>query len=74
MIAEAEQIKFQRLAFHHFHTWNVTDVDGRKIRLTSNRTQASELRTIELNEVIPIWMLIIERRSEEHRVGKECPV
>ena len=41
--------------------WYIRNVDGRKIWLTCHRTQASELRTVKLNEVIIIRMLVIKR-------------
>ena len=37
MVAEAEEIQFQALAFHHFHVWNVFDDDFPKVRLSGDR-------------------------------------
>ena len=52
MIAEAEQIEFKTLAFNHFLARNITDTDLCKVRLSGDRTQRSELRTIEPDPVV----------------------
>ena len=58
VIAEAEEIKFQALAFHHLLVGQITDADLGKVRLSRNRTQACELRTIETYPVIILRMLV----------------
>ena len=41
--------------------WYIRDIDCGKVRLTCHRTQTSELRTIKLNEVIIVRVLVIKR-------------
>ena len=60
VIPETEQIQFQRLALHHDLPWNIGDIQRRKIRLPGDGAETGELRTIELDEIIPSRMLIRE--------------
>ena len=60
MVAEAEQIQLQGLAFHHINIGNVADVNGGKVRLTGDRTKAGELRAVELDKVVVARMLVVK--------------
>ena len=64
MIPEAEQIQLQRLALHHNLPRHVGNVQGRKVRLSGDRTKAGKLRTVELDEIVPIRMLV--RKCFQH--------
>lgn len=68
MIAEAEQIELQRLAFYQTLIWNVRNINRRKIRLPGHRTQAGELRTVELHEIIVAGMLVWEGLQNLRRI------
>ena len=61
MIAEAHQIELEGFAFYHPLSRYITDIDGRIIRLSGNRTERRKLRAIELDPVIMIRMTILER-------------
>ena len=61
MIAETKQIQLQRLGLYHFLIWYIRNIDCGKVWLTCHRTQAGELRTVKLNKVIIIWVLVIKR-------------
>ena len=54
VIPEAEQIQFQRLALHHDLPRHIGDIQGRKVRLPGDGAEAGELRTVELDEIIPV--------------------
>ena len=60
MVTEAEQIEFERFAFHHFHIGDVADNDSGEIGLAGNRTQAGEFGADEFDEIIVIGMLVVE--------------
>ena len=60
MVAEAEQIKLEALALHHFPVRKITDADFRKIRLAGNGTEAGELRTVETYPVIVVRVFVGE--------------
>ena len=60
MIAEREQVEFQRLRLHHLHIRNVRDDDAGKIWLSCDRAEASKLWAIELHPIIILRMLIDE--------------
>ena len=60
MIAETEQIQFQRLTFYHPFSRYVRDINGSKIRLTCHWAQAGKFRTVEFYEIIIVWMFVWE--------------
>ena len=64
VIPEAEQIQLQRFALHHDLPRHVGNVQGRKVRLSGDRTKAGKLRTVELDEIVPIRMLV--RKCFQH--------
>lgn len=70
MVAEAEQVQLERFALHHFHIRNVADIDRRKVRLTRNRAQASELRTVEFYKIIAVRMLVIKVLQDSRIIFK----
>lgn len=61
MIPKTEQIQLQRLALHHFLVGNVRDVQRREIGLARDRAQAGKFGTVELDEIVPARVLVIER-------------
>ena len=60
MITEAEQIKFQTLAFHHLNVGDVADTYFCKVRLSGYGAQACKFGTVETYPVVIFRMLIIE--------------
>jgi len=60
VIAEAEKIQLQTLAFHHFFLRHVADVNGCKIGLTRDGAEAGEFRTVEFDHVVVVRMLVVE--------------
>lgn len=60
MIAEGEEIEFQALALHQFLIGDIGNINGRKIRLAGDGTQACELRTVELDKVIIVRMFVVK--------------
>lgn len=60
MVAEAEQIQLQALAFHHAFPRNIGNVDGGEIGLARDGAQAGELGAVELHEVIVARVLVDE--------------
>ena len=60
VVAEREQVELQALALHHALIRHVVDVDRGEIGLACDRTEARELGTVELHEVIVFGMLVLE--------------
>ena len=60
VVAEREEVEFQRLAFHQLFVRHIGDGDRGKVRLTGDRTQAGKLRAVELDEIIIFRMLVAE--------------
>ena len=60
VIPEAEQIQFQRLAFHHDFIRHIGNIKGCKVRLSGNRAKACKFWTVKLDKIIVVWMLIDE--------------
>ena len=60
MIAEGEKIELEALRLHHTLTGQVHDLYLGKVWLTSDGTQRSELRTVELHPVVVLRMLVLE--------------
>ena len=60
MIAETEKIKLQAFALHHLHVRNITDTNLSKIRLSRDRAEAGEFRTIEPHPVVILLMFVFE--------------
>ena len=58
VIAEAEKIELQGLAFYHVLIGDVGDINSRKVRLSCLRAEAGEFRTVELDEIVTICVLI----------------
>lgn len=58
VIAEAEKIELQGLAFHHVLIRNIGNINGRKVRLPRLRAEAGEFRTVEFDEIVTIRVLI----------------
>ena len=50
MVAEAEQVQFERLALNHFDIGNVANIDRGEVRLTRNRAETCELRAVEFDK------------------------
>ena len=62
MVAEAEQVQLQALAFHHALARHIGDVDGGEVGLAGDGAQAGELRAVELHEVV-VARVLVDRRS-----------
>ena len=60
MIAEREEIKLQALALNHSHVWHILNLYLCKVWLTCNRTERSELWTVEQYPVVILWMFILK--------------
>ena len=58
--AKADEVEFQRLALNHAHIRHIRDIDRRIIRLTRNRTERRELRTVELHPIIALLVAILK--------------
>ena len=55
VIAEAEQIEFQRFTFYHALTRDVGNVNRRIVRLARHGAETGEFGTVKLDEIIPVW-------------------
>ena len=60
VVAEREQIEFQRLGLHHVLARNVGDDDGRKVRLPRFGAERGELGTMESDEILVFRVLVDE--------------
>ena len=60
MITEREEIEFQALALHHSHVWHILYLYLCKVRLSGNRTERSEFRTVEQYPVVILRMLVLK--------------
>ena len=58
VIAETEQVELQRLAFYHAFPWDVRNINRRIVRLARHGAETGELGTIELDEIVPVGMLV----------------
>ena len=58
VIAEAEKIELQGLAFHHVLIGDIGNINGRKVRLSCLWAEAGEFRAVELDEIVTIRVLI----------------
>lgn len=63
VVAEAEQIQLQALAFHHALARNIGDINGGKIRLPRNRAKTRKFWTVELNKIV-IFRVLIQKRFQ----------
>ena len=64
VVAEREEVQFERLALHHSFSRDVTDVYVSEIRLPGLRAKGGELRTIKCYEILVLWMFV--RESLQH--------
>ena len=60
VVAEREEVEFERLGLHHLLPRDVGDVNRGKVGLTGLRAQRSELRTTESNQILVIRMFVYE--------------
>ena len=60
VVAEREQIEFQRLGLHHALARDVGDDDGRKVRLPCLGAERGELGTMESDEILVFGVLVDE--------------
>ena len=60
MVAEREEIEFQRLTLHHLDVGDIVDDNLGKVGLTRLGAQRSELGTVESHEIILAWVLVDE--------------
>ena len=61
MIAEAEEIELEALAFDHLDIRNIADDNVCEVRLTCDGTEACKLWAVELDPVVVVLMLVDER-------------
>ena len=60
VVAEGEEIEFERLRLHHLLPRDVRDVNRGEVGLPRLGTQRSELRTMEGNQILIVWMFVYE--------------
>lgn len=60
VIAEAEEVKLQALAFDQLLIRNIAQVDGGKVGLTGYGAQAGKFGTIEFDHRVVLRMLVVE--------------
>lgn len=60
VVAEAEEVEFQGLAFHHLDVRDVADVDGGKVGLPGHGAETGEFRTDEFDEIVVVGMFVVE--------------
>jgi hypothetical protein len=60
VVAEAEKVKLQALAFDQLLIGNISQVDGSKVGLTGYGAKAGKFGTIEFDHRIVLRMLVIE--------------
>ena len=60
VVAEREEVEFERLGLHHLLPWDVGDVDCCEVGLPCLWAQRSELRTMESNQILVVRMFVYE--------------
>ena len=60
MITEREEIELKALALNHSHVRNILYLYLCKVRLSGNRTERCELRTVEQYPIVVLWMLVLK--------------
>ena len=60
VVAEAKEVEFQGLAFHHFDMRDVADVDGSEVRLPSHGAEAGEFGADEFDEIVVVRVFVVE--------------
>ena len=60
VVAEGEEVEFQRLRLHHPDIGDVRDDDVGKVRLAGDRAEAGELWAVELHPIVILRMLVNE--------------
>ena len=60
MIAEAEEIELEALAFDHLDIRNIADDNVCEVRLTCDGTEACKLWAVELDPIVIFLMLVDE--------------
>ena len=60
VVAEREEVEFERLRLHHLLSWNVRDINRGEVGLPRLGTQRSELRTMESNQILVVRMFVYE--------------
>ena len=68
MIAKTEEIQLQTLRLHHPLTRNIQDLNLSKVRLPRDGTKRCKLRTVELNPIIVLRMLVLESLQNLRRI------
>ena len=57
------------ICFPPFLIWgDVADVDGGKVGLAGHRAEAGELGADEFDEIVVVWMFVVERFQNFRRV------
>lgn len=60
MVSEAEKIEFETLALNHLDVRDIADAELREVRLSCNRTEGGELRTVETHPIVIALVLVFE--------------
>ena len=69
VVAEAEEVEFERFALHHFDIGDIADEDGGEIGLAGERAQAGEFRANEFDEVVVAGVFVVEGFEDFGGVG-----
>ena len=58
MVAEREEVEFERLGLHHLLPRDVGDVDGGEVGLPCLGAERGELGTMESNQILVVRMFV----------------
>ena len=64
VVAEREEVEFERLGLHHLLPRDVGDVDGGEVGLPRLGAERGELRTMESNQILVVRMFVYERLQD----------
>ena len=58
VVAEREEVEFERLRLYHLLPWNVGDIDCGEVGLPRLGAERGELRTMESNQILVVRMFV----------------
>ena len=58
VVAEREEVEFERLRLYHLLPWNVGDIDSSEVGLPRLGAERGELRTMESNQILVVRMFV----------------
>ena len=61
VVAEAEEVEFETLAFHHFLAREIGNSDFREVGLSGDGAEAGEFGTVETHPIVVAWVLVVKR-------------